>query len=728
MSQAVAVPRARFQVDHPYLVLSSLYVGAFCGMYSETALNIALPQLSAAFNVELAVTQWLVVGYMLVIGMVLPFASFLMKWLPVKTLTLISLGSFFVGAVISASAPVFAVALIGRLIQGVGTGLVLPLMFAMVVEVVPPHKIGSAMGITTLVIMFAPCIAPTLAGVLLAVASWRLIFGSFAILLLVGLVLAQVTLVSPYELTRPKVDAASVLLSCLGFGGIVLGSGLASFFGWISVPTLLALVVGIVCLALYARRQLQAQKPMLDLRVFGIPGFRVAAACVMLNFGVTLSAMYVMPQFYQNSMLVAVALTGVVMLPGGVMNAVVSMISGRIFDRLGARKPAMAGFAVSVVAAILLLFSSPGVSVVYVVICHVLLMIGVPLAMSPCQTHALSSLPRNLSTDGSTVLNTLQQVLGAVCTAVTTSLLAAGSAAYYSAGGADSAQAFSQGSHYGYIFVLVLSVLGLLIATRLTALKRGAAAGAGAGAGAPEAAAASTAGAAPASAPDAELPAAAATASGAPATDAGLAASATQTGAAPVSAASTGAGASVSIAQLMKTDIFALKETDTALEALELFAQKGVSGAPVLNAFGELVGFVSDGDIIGMLSRQNTSFPGFYAVLTDDYDKGFADKLAALRTTHLRDIATRRVISVKVDDDVLDVCSLLTSRHLKKVPVLDAGGQKMVGMLNRSDITRYAVEGYREALKASAAGAGMGGVAAGSQATAGNPAPAPEQD
>lgn len=425
-SSNAKLPRARVEVAHPYLALMGLYCGGFAGMYSETALNIALPQLSLAFGVDVSVTQWLVVGYMLVIGVVLPFASLLMKWFSARKLTVFALGAFFVGAIVSTAAPSFAVALVGRAMQGVGTGLVLPIMFAMVLEVIPPHKIGAAMGTSALVIMFAPAIGPTLAGALVGAGSWRLVFGA----------------------------------------------GMASSYGWTSPVVLAALVAGAVCLVLYARRQLSMETPIIDVRIFSHQGFRIGAVCMMVNFGITLSAMYILPQFYQNGMLLAVAVTGVVMLPGGVVNALVSMIAGRIYDRIGARGPAICGFGLSIVGAAALLFATPESPLAYVVACHVIMMLGVPLAMSPCQTHALSSLPRNLSTDGSTALNTMQQVLGAVCTAVATSLLTAGQANYVAAGGTDATLAFTQGSHWGFAFALALAVIGFACALCIKVKKR----------------------------------------------------------------------------------------------------------------------------------------------------------------------------------------------------------------------------------------------------------------
>ena len=635
------MPQARVQVAHPYLALMGLYLGGFAGMYSETALNIALPQLSAAFGVDISLTQWLVVGYMLAIGIVLPFSSLLMKWFPARKLTVFALGAFLVGALISGFAPSFEVALVGRAIQGIGTGLVLPMMFAMVMEVIPPHKIGSAMGVTALVIMFAPAIGPTLAGFLVGALSWRWIFFSFVIILVVGLIFALKFEVNPYELTKPRIDAVSVAASCLGFGGIVFGVGAASLFGWLSAPVIAALVVGVVFLALYVRRQLSMETPVLDLRAFSFQGFRVGAVCMMLNFGITLSAMYVLPQYYQNGMLLAVALTGIVMLPGGVVNALVSMAAGKIFDRIGARVPALLGFALSALGAVLLMLATPESPLIYVIICHIVMMVGVPLAMSPCQTHALSSLPHRLSTDGSTILNTMQQVLGAVCTAIATNLLAAGQQAYYATGGTDSALAFTQGSHYGFTFTLVLAALGFILATRIK--KRAAA---------PQAASAAH------------------------------------------EESGEDKGRKLDLPALMQRDVYMLDENATALDALRLFSERGISGAPVVDEAGTLVGFVSDGDVIATLSRQTPSFTSFYAAVIDEDADEMPAKLGALTSTKVRDVMTRDVIAVHVDDDMRDVCRLLAEKHLKKAPVLD--GTRMVGIVNRSSITNFVVEVYGE--------------------------------
>lgn len=634
-SQNTSFPQARVIVDHPYLSMMCLYFGGFTGMYSETALNIALPQLSLAFGVELNIVQWLVVAYMLVIGLVLPFASLLMKWFTARQITLFALCSFLIGALISGFAGSFEICLAGRCIQGIGTGLVLPLMFAMVLEVIPPHKIGQAMGVAALVIMFAPAIGPTLAGFLIGTLSWRWIFFSFCITLTIAILFAIKFEVNPYKLTKPQIDAISVITSCFGFGGIVLGAGMVSLFGLTSAPVLGAFAVGIVCLAAYIKRQLSIKTPVLDLHVFTYQGYRVGVMCLMLNFGITLAAMYVLPQFYQNAMLIAVAAAGVLMLPGGLISAAVSVAAGTLFDRFGARGPVSIGFACSVLASAMLMVATPQTPIWYMVACHIIMMIGVPLAMSPCQTHALASLPPQLNSDGSTLMNTLQQVLGAICTAVATCLLAAGQNTYFAAGGTDSALAFTSGSHLGFTFTLVMAVLGFILAFRLRKQKEE-----------------------------------------------------------PVRKEQSASAESV-LSTLMQKEVFSLNENANALEALRLFAEKEISGAPVLDENGCLCGFVSDGDIIGTLAHQDTTFTSFYSYTIDSNEQGFEEKASTLISMKVGTIATKNVLTVNLQDDMRTVCATLAQHHLKKAPVMDKG--KMVGIVSRTDITRYTVGLYAKA-------------------------------
>lgn len=384
---------------HPHRVMLGLYVGAFLGMLSETSMNIALPDLCDTFGITTGIAQWMVVGYMLAIG------------------------------------------------------IVLPTMYAAIMRVFPPQKIGAANGVAGLVIMFAPVIGPTLAGLIIGAFSWRAIFMLFAVVAVVAIACTAATFVTPIETTRPKVDALSVLASVIGFGCLVAGVSLVADMGFSPLVVAL-LVIGVLVVACYAYRQLHIANPVLDLRALGIASFRTPALMVTCSFACTLAIMYLAPQELQRGLGLNTSVAGMLMLAGGVVNAVCSFLTGRWYDRVGARPLVSAGAVIGIVGSLLFLAIGATTAPVFFILAHVVFMIGIPLMQQSAQSAALKGLPRELAADGSTILNTMQQVFGAIGTSIATCLLGMGS-------GASEAEGFVAGSRYGYVFGLVLIVVVL---------------------------------------------------------------------------------------------------------------------------------------------------------------------------------------------------------------------------------------------------------------------------
>lgn len=433
--------QARKQVAHPGLMMVSMLLGAFVGMFSETSLNIALPKLMAAFQVSTSTIQWLVTGYMLIIGIILPLSSIITKWFTTRQVIIFALIDFMVGACISALAHNFTILLIGRMIQGIGTVL----------------------GMCALVIMFAPAIGPTLTGLILAKLSWQWIFWLFIPFLFIALIFAITPLENVGEITKPHVDVLSIIESAVGCSGLVIGASLASEDGWTSPTVLSALIIGIIVLIFYTHRQLHLEEPILNLHIFKYAAFTIGSSIVMLDFGIILSTMYLLPLFYQRGLLVSVALTGLVMLPGGIINAATSAVAGRLYDSIGAKRPVLIGFVLALFGALMLAFTTSHSALLYVICAHIILMIGCPLAMSPAQTSALSTLSGLESGDGSTIMNTMQQVIGALATALATGCLAWGSS---SISGSEAIR-FTNGFHYGIYFAIILIVVALLLSFKI---------------------------------------------------------------------------------------------------------------------------------------------------------------------------------------------------------------------------------------------------------------------
>ena len=470
MENNAIVSKARVEVEHPHLVMVSLYICAFMGQFAETSMNTALPYMVKQFGVDISIMQWMLVGYMLVCGISLPFASILMKKIPMRKLVSGSIIIFIFGQIISAFAPGFPVLLAGRLIQGIGAGLLLPIPFAVLLEVFPPNKIGAAMGVLTLMMMGGPALSPTFAGLIVTHLPFKWIFLLPAVALFIALIFALKFLVDPYDLTDAKIDFASCILSVLGFGGVVTGSAMASRYGWISAPTLVSLIVGIVALIIYVRRQLGLKNPLLNLRVFTVRQFVFGSILVMLNLGVVKTTVYSLLQYTQNGMLLPVALVGTLLIPGGVLSALNAFLTGRLYETWGPGRLLRIGFGMASVGSLIMIFFLKGDSPIWmIVLCHCIMLIGVSFNMSTSQSLSLSKLPKEMGADGSTVMMALQQVWNAESTAIATSLMLIGMSLYK---GTDDAARYTKGFHLSLIYTFILAVIAFIIACTIKTKKK----------------------------------------------------------------------------------------------------------------------------------------------------------------------------------------------------------------------------------------------------------------
>ncbi len=220
-------------------IVAALIIGAFVSILNETLLNIAYPELMKEFSVAALTIQWLSTGYMLVIGILVPVTALLQQWFTTRQLFLSAMIIFLTGTVVCAAAPWFGILFIGRIVQALGTGLMLPVLMTTILVIYPPEKRGGAMGLIGLVIMFAPAIGPTLSGLIVDSLSWRWLFYLVIPLTVFSIVFAGCFLKNVTVLTKPKIDLVSILLSSIGFGGIVYGFSKAGEGSWWDCKTCL---------------------------------------------------------------------------------------------------------------------------------------------------------------------------------------------------------------------------------------------------------------------------------------------------------------------------------------------------------------------------------------------------------------------------------------------------------------------------------------------------------
>ena len=454
-------------------IMTAFLISGFIGMFSETALNITLNDLMNIFNITPATVQWLTTIYLLTFGILVPVSGLLLRWFTTRQLFITSLGFSITGSLVAALASSFVLLLIARVLQAIGTGLLLPLMFNSVLVIFPSEKRGTAMGIVGFVIMSAPAIGPTLAGLLTENLNWHWIFWLSLPFLLTSLLCGVLYMQNISTITKPKIDLLSILLSTIGFGGIVFGfSSAGEVSGWSSSSVLISLIAGTAALICFTFRQLSLDQPILNLRVFKYPLFALGVLLVVICMIIILSSVIILPIYLQGALGVSMFLAGLIMLPGGLVNGIMSQVTGRLFDKTGPKALVISGFFIVTVVTWLLSGITQFSAITLIVALHSCLMLGTALVMTPVQTNALNQLPRQLYPDGTAIMTTLQQVAGAVGTALAMCFLAVGRESYLNSIGSPAdpsiiPAALVSGVQNAFLFTLVASVIGLLFALLL---------------------------------------------------------------------------------------------------------------------------------------------------------------------------------------------------------------------------------------------------------------------
>ena len=266
-------PNQVVQVRKPKLMALVLMIGAFIGLFSETALNMALTNIMEQFSISAAQVQWLTTGYLLTLGVFVPISAFLIKWFSTKKLVSAALIFSILGSLIGALAPNFEILLIARIIQALGTGLLLPLLMNVVLLIFPINKRGVVMGLMGLVITTAPAVGPTVAGIIVDLLDWSYIFWLSLALYLLLFIFGLKLIENVSTLTKPKIDIFSIFLSTIGFGTLIFSLSSLAENAFASQMVLIPLIIGILAILLFTIRQLKMPQPMLNLTVFKYPMF-----------------------------------------------------------------------------------------------------------------------------------------------------------------------------------------------------------------------------------------------------------------------------------------------------------------------------------------------------------------------------------------------------------------------------------------------------------------------
>ena len=617
------------------IIVAVLLAGATLVVLNQTLLSPAFPSIMAAVHVDATTVQWLTSAYSLVEAIVIPLSAYLLGRFPTRRLFIFGMSLFAIGSLCAAVAPAFGVILLGRILQAAATGIVMPMVFTVILLVFPREKRGSAMGIVSLVIGFAPAVGPSISGLLVDFIGWRALF-ALVFILAVIIVVAAIWKLESYGMFEPtSFDKPSVTLCSLGLLSLLYG--LATISSTDNVLASIALiVVGAVLLTFFIRRQLSLEVPLLKVTVLKSKRYAIAVGVVAMLQAALVGTGVLLPIYLQNLLGISALGTGLIMLPGAVLGAAMGFFAGRMFDKVGPRRVIVPGAVIAAVGGCGLVGFSLDTPVIFIILIYGCLGVGMQALITPLNTWGLNSLDNSVIQHANALQNTTNQVGASLGTAILVSLSATSTFLFPDMPVLEQTMT---GDRIAFLFTAAIMVIILILVTVVVREKDGK--------------------------------------------------SQTNT-AQKLDAMSlpTKADDHVSVDLAMNQNPYYVHDTDSIREVAQILAANKTSGVPVVDEKKHVVGFISDGDIMKYIGRSDAAIlDGTMMLYRVPDNENFMERVTELIDMNVMRIATQNVVSVESGTELDKVCSILSEKRIKKVPVVDKNGI-LIGSISRSDIIR----------------------------------------
>ena len=442
-------------------MMGTLLAGAFLALMAESFLNNALPTIMAEFHVSQATAQWLSTAYLLVVGLMIPVSAWVFSNFRSRHTFIAMMVTFLAGSLVCIfSGGHFVLLLIGRIIQALAAGSLMPFIQNVVLLLFPPDRRGVALGVVGLVVALGPTVGPTLSGFILEHWSWRALFVLLAALSAAILGASFFLVYTVNDQVRTHLDVLSVIYSCLGFGLLLYALSAIGGEGGASAFDLGLLLAGLLVVVLFCRRQLHLESPLVNLRVFTNATFNLTSLLSTLSNIAMVGVELVLPLYLQNTRGSSALTSGLVMLPGAIVMGIFNPLSGMIYQRIGARNISLLGYTVLLAGTLPMIWFDIATSLILIAGCYALRLVGVALVMMTTFTESINALPLELAAHGNAAASTVRQVGGSLGTAAAMMIVTIG-AERARQGGPMSAQALDQGYQWAFIFLAVIALIGL---------------------------------------------------------------------------------------------------------------------------------------------------------------------------------------------------------------------------------------------------------------------------
>ncbi|HDC7584865.1 TPA: DHA2 family efflux MFS transporter permease subunit [Staphylococcus aureus] len=418
-------------------ILAALLFGMFIAILNQTLLNVALPKINTEFNISASTGQWLMTGFMLVNGILIPFTAYLFNKYSYRKLFLVALVLFTIGSLICAISMNFPIMMVGRVLQAIGAGVLMPLGSIVIITIYPPEKRGAAMGTMGIAMILAPAIGPTLSGYIVQNYHWNVMFYGMFIIGIIAILVGFIWFKLYQYTTNPKADIPGIIFSTIGFGALLYGFSEAGNKGWGSVEIETMFAIGIIFIILFVIRELRMKAPMLNLEVLKFPTFTLTTVINMVVMMSLYGGMILLPIYLQNLRGFSALDSGLLLLPGSLIMGLLGPFAGKLLDTIGLKPLAIFGIAVMTYATWELTKLNMDTPYMTIMGIYVLRSFGMAFIMMPMVTAAINALPGRLASHGNAFLNTMRQLAGSIGTAILVTVMTTQTTQHLSAFGEE---------------------------------------------------------------------------------------------------------------------------------------------------------------------------------------------------------------------------------------------------------------------------------------------------
>ena len=399
-------------------ILAAMLFGMFIAILNQTLLNVALPKINTEFNISASTGQWLMTGFMLVNGILIPISAFLFNKYSYRKLFIIGLALFTLGSLVCAISFNFPIMMSGRVLQAIGAGILMPLGSNVIVTIFPPEKRGVAMGTMGIAMILAPAIGPTLSGYIVQNYDWNVMFYGMFFIGIIAIVIGLFWFKLYQSTTNPKADIPGIIYSTIGFGSLLYGFSEAGNKGWGSTEIVTMFIVGTVFIIFFILRELRMKAPMLNLEVLKYPTYTLTTVINMIVMMSLYGGMILLPLYLQNLRGFSALDSGLLLLPGALVMGALGPVAGKLLDTIGIKPLAIFGIGIMTYATWELSKLNMDTTYLHIMWIYIVRSFGMAFVMMPIMTAGMNALPPRLISHGNAFVNTMRQLAGSIGTAI----------------------------------------------------------------------------------------------------------------------------------------------------------------------------------------------------------------------------------------------------------------------------------------------------------------------